>query len=178
MLPDWQAIDNKADAGEMSQNNEPTQEFDDSSKNGERGESEVLLFQDPREFRKDLAIVQRLIRERWDIPARYLVEIPRRIGKIIDNAGAEDKDVIRASEAMLKMKAQNDGNMHKMPTVALHRHHHEHTHVDTDQRGRLAAIDALARRVLAGELSEGDGQSDAGDLAGGDASEGNGAAGS
>lgn len=89
------------------------------------------LFVDPHHKRRDLNMILRGLKCRWDIPTSSFRKLPRSILKIALNKNEDTEVRLKAATIILRMEQQNQRDQHE--AMAANRHITVHHEVDIEQ---------------------------------------------
>jgi len=110
----------------------------DQPESENRGQGELLT--EPVYFKADLAIIKRVLTERWDIPKDCLAKLPARLAKILaENPKLDNRDTVRIAQTLDRMvrtnqhaaalaTGQRDEDAGYQPKEL---HKHEHVHLES-----------------------------------------------
>ncbi len=123
----------------------------DQPESENRGQGELLT--EPVYFKADLAIIKRVLTERWDIPKDCLAKLPARLAKILaENPKLDNRDTVRIAQTLDRMvrtnqhaaalaTGQKDEDAGYQPREL---HKHEHIHVESpDEAPAPAKIEVV-----------------------------------
>ena len=85
--------------------------------------AETELLTDSRHTRSDLRLLERAVKNGWDIPEALLSALPKIAGSLALNGAPRER--IRAMEVLIKMKAQNEQLQPQPVQQVQHTHVHE-----------------------------------------------------
>jgi len=103
-----------------------------------RGKGELL--QDPHHHRRDLALIDKALREQWDIPPEVLSTVPARLQKLLnDNPKMAEREVVRITQTLNQLVRTNQQAIalavsQKPDEVGYspkELHKHEHVHLES-----------------------------------------------